>query len=150
MTLRPLTEADLPVLLHLDAATNSHPWHPDNWRDSLRDHLCLGLEIEGCLVGFAVASRVLDEAELLAIAVDPVQQRRGLGRQLLTALRQHLAASGGASLFLEVRAGNRAAQALYESAGGIETGYRRGYYPRTGGGREDARLYAFSLGQADA
>ncbi|TJZ78843.1 ribosomal protein S18-alanine N-acetyltransferase [Chitiniphilus eburneus] len=145
MTLRPLTTADLPALLALDTATNSHPWHPDNWRDSLTSHLCLGLWEDDTLRGFAVASRVLDEAELLAIAIDPACQRQGRGRQLLQALQQRLIDAGATTLFLEVRAGNRPAQALYDALGGMETGIRARYYPLPGGGREDARLYAFTL-----
>ncbi|WP_148714801.1 ribosomal protein S18-alanine N-acetyltransferase [Chitinolyticbacter meiyuanensis] len=142
---RVLGAGDLPALLLLDAATNSHSWHPDNWRDSLAQHLCLGLFDGEQLIGFAVASRVLDEAELLAIAVDPARQGQGLGKALLGEIFRQLSQAGTASLFLEVRAGNGRAQALYEAAGGCETGVRRNYYPQPGGGREDARLYAFTL-----
>ncbi|GLS04491.1 ribosomal-protein-alanine acetyltransferase [Chitiniphilus shinanonensis] len=145
MTLRPLAPADLPALLALDAATNSHPWHPDNWCDSLASHYCLGLWDGDALLGFAVASRVLDEAELLAIAIAPTRQRQGLGRFLLEAVQRQLAQAGAATLFLEVRAGNRPAQALYDALGGTETGIRARYYPLPGGGREDAHLYAFTL-----
>ncbi len=145
MDFRPLAPTDLAALLPLDAATNSHPWHADNWADSLRSHLCLGLFDGPYLVGFSVASRVLDEAELLAIAVDPARHGQGLGKLLLAETCNRLAADGAAMLFLEVRAGNRRAQALYDSAGGSETGVRRNYYPGPAGTREDARLYAFTL-----
>ena len=72
-------------------------------------------------------------------------QGQGLGRRLL----QHLIAEAGRkeadTMFLEVRASNRAASSLYDSAGFNEVGQRRGYYPAEGGAREDALVLALSL-----
>ena len=92
MTVRPLIPADLASLLALDAATNPHPWSAAQWNDSLADHLCLGLDIDGTLAGFAIALPLPDEAELLLIAVEP--QGQGWGRQLLRALNDELQLRG--------------------------------------------------------
>ncbi|GHD58172.1 ribosomal protein S18-alanine N-acetyltransferase [Jeongeupia chitinilytica] len=143
MTLRPLVAGDLDALVALDAATNPHPWSAGLWRDALNRDLGTGLtDPNGMLIGFTVASRVLDEAELQLIAVSPEHQRRGLGRHLLDTLLATLRHDGAVRLFLEVRVGNTAAQALYAQCGGEIVGRRKGYYDH---GREDALLYTFTL-----
>ena len=79
--------------------------------------------------GMILARVVADEAEVLTLAVDPMVQRRGLGRALLertlATARQH----GAGAIFLEVASGNEPARALYAAAAFIAVGCRRGYYP---------------------
>ena len=141
MTARLLASTDLESLLAIDAATNPHPWNTAQWQNSLAQHLCLGLEAEGKLVGFAVAMPLLDEAELLLIAIAPAHQAQGLGRSLLAALRQALSDRGCEKLFLEVRESNTRARHFYIAAGMAEVGRRKNYYP-TPLEREDALLLA--------
>ncbi len=71
---------------------------------------------------------MLDEATLFNIAVDPDYQRQGLGRALLEHLIDELEKTRRATLWLEVRASNAAAIALYESLGFNEAMIRRNYY----------------------
>lgn len=90
-------------------------------------------------------SLVLDEAELLDIGVAPTARRQGLGARLLAEVIATARAAGATRLMLEVRAGNQAAQALYQRAGFMVTGRRKGYYPAPDG-REDACLMDKPLG----
>ena len=69
-----------------------------------------------------------DEAEILTLAVDPGQRRRGLGSALLRAAMDRAAGLGAMSMFLEVAVTNHAARALYAAHGFIEAGLRRRYY----------------------
>lgn len=96
------------------------------------------------LLGFAVYQRVLDEASLLNIAVEPAQQGRGLGAALLQHLLDRLAQQGVSRLLLEVRSGNLPAIRLYRRLGFVDDGRRRDYYP-VPGGREDALLMSREL-----
>jgi len=79
-------------------------------------------------LGFALGRCIAGEAEVLTLAVLPAMRRRGLGRALLDALAAEASRRGAAALFLEVSAGNAAAQALYAGAGAVEVGRRRRYY----------------------
>ena len=79
------------------------------------------------------------EAELLRIAVDPAHRGEGLGRTLLEACQADLVAAGMTRLFLEVRASNHGAIALYRACGWKPCGHRPAYYPDG----EDAVLYAW-------
>lgn len=100
--------------------------------------------------GFLIARAVLDEAELLTIAVAPAARRAGIARALLMRLSQQLQRSGVTELFLEVGANNHPALALYKGLGFAVTGTRPGYYKSSEGVAEDALLMraALPLGQA--
>lgn len=97
---------------------------------------------EGEPVAYCLFSTVLDEAELLRIAVDPDRQGQGLGGSLLRQVQSRLARQGLARLFLEVRASNRVAQRLYQRCGWHPCGRRKNYYP-LGSGHEDALLFSW-------
>jgi len=78
--------------------------------------------------GFILARVVVDEAEVLTLAVVPAARRQGLGRALLEAALGVAEAAGARQMFLEVSTANPAARALYAAAGFTEVGRRRRYY----------------------
>ena len=96
------------------------------------------------MAAFAITQIILDEATLFNIAVDPAFQRRGLGRELLEQVIDEVEKRGVVTLWLEVRASNVAAIALYESLGFNEATIRRNYYP-TAEGHEDAIIMALPI-----
>lgn len=105
------------------------------------DMRCVVAVVGQRLVGFGAIVVGAGEAHLLDLAVDGDHRRRGIGGQLLAALRAAARDELGASaMTLEVRRGNAAARALYRAGGFVEAGVRPGYYPTGGpdGGREDA------------
>ncbi|WP_236672212.1 GNAT family N-acetyltransferase [Croceicoccus sp. YJ47] len=91
--------------------------------------------------GFAVVRTVLDEAELMLIAVAPRWRGRGYGRHLLIDVIDRAAVAGVARLFLEMRSDNPA-RALYEGIGFCPVGRRPGYYKGRDGTKRDAVTYA--------
>lgn len=88
--------------------------------------------------GFILIRVVVDEAEILTLAVRPSARRAGLGARLVEAAVVRAAALGAERMFLEVAEGNAAARALYARSGFVEMGRRRGYYSHADGRREDA------------
>ncbi len=96
------------------------------------------------LHAFALGRVILDEAELLTLAVDPGQQRRGLGQACLSVFETEARTRGAARAFLEVAATNTAATALYAGNGWVKDGTRRAYY-RTENGQIDAIVMSKSL-----
>ncbi|MDJ1158745.1 GNAT family N-acetyltransferase [Chelatococcus sp. SYSU_G07232] len=96
--------------------------------------------------GFVLSRIVLDEAEVLTIAVFARDRRRGLARTLLARHLARLAARGVRTLFLEVEEGNAAAIALYRSFGFVQSGRREGYYPKPDGRRAAALTMRLTLG----
>ncbi|MET0181053.1 MAG: GNAT family N-acetyltransferase [Novosphingobium sp.] len=94
--------------------------------------------------GFFLSRAVLDEEELLLLAVDPAFRGRGLGARLLERFVAAAAARGARRLFLEMRRGNPA-DALYEAHGFRAIGVRPGYYRASDGTRIDALSFERSL-----
>jgi [ribosomal protein S18]-alanine N-acetyltransferase len=94
-------------------------------------------EDRGVPAGFSLVRRVVDEAELLLLAVDPEHQRRGIGQALLDDFIAAALANGAHRLHLEVRDGNPAIS-LYRSAGFVPAGRRRNYYHGPDGTAFDA------------
>jgi len=88
-------------------------------------------------VGFSLVRAVADEAELLLLAVDPDEQRRGIGQALLDGFIAGGLAGGAHRLHLEVRDGNPAMD-LYRASGFSAAGRRRNYYHGLGGEAHDA------------
>ncbi len=81
------------------------------------------------LVGFILSRLVLDEAEILSVAVAASRRGRGLARRLLDLHLRRLAGLGARTVFLEVDEGNVPARRLYRRAGFRDVGRREGYYP---------------------
>jgi len=120
----------------LASATLPEAWTAASFRAALERPGVLGTLAERgeSLLGFALAARVGEEAELLSVAVAPAERGAGLGRALLESLLAGLRARGARRVHLEVRRSNAAALALYESLG-FRTARRRARYYRDG---EDA------------
>ena len=85
-------------------------------------------EVDGVVVGLAVASVVADIAELQRIAVDADHRRSGLARELLAEVRAVARAEGADRLLLEVREDNSGALSFYADQGFVEIDRRRRYY----------------------
>src|SRR3546814_4620972 len=84
----------------------------------------LVLEVEERICGFAVARSVLDEAELMLIAVPQKMRGRGYGRALLDKVIVECRRRNVRRIYLEVRSDNENAGMLYESAGFRPVGRR--------------------------
>ena len=125
----PATE-ELKQISELDEAIFSgNIWGIDSYRKSTvneYDYLTVAMD-SSKLAGFALL-RCFDDAELIRIAVDTRQRRHGIGERLLDNLLQEARTREIHNIFLEVRSSNVPAIRLYEKAGFINAGIRKGYY----------------------
>ncbi len=80
---------------------------------------------------FLIGRAIAGEAEVLTLAVEPAQRRRGLARRLLEAAIVAAREAGAEAMFLEVAADNVGAIDLYQGAGFVRVGARPGYYGRS-------------------
>ncbi|MFC5992714.1 ribosomal protein S18-alanine N-acetyltransferase [Pseudonocardia hispaniensis] len=137
-TIGPLYRADAERCAELEHVLfpGDDPWSAQAFRAEVgAGHHYLAARDDQRLIGYAglafVAAPPRAEAEIHTIGVDPVHQRRGIGRALLRALLEP-ADAVGATVFLEVRTDNAAARALYEAEGFIVVGLRKRYYRPSG------------------
>ncbi len=72
------------------------------------------------------------EADIQTIAVAAIARRSGLGRTLMQTLMNQARNRGAREVFLEVRADNSGAQALYTSLGFEQLAIRENYYQPDG------------------
>ncbi len=87
------------------------------------------------LLGFSLARAVLDEAELLLVAVVPEARGKGIGRGLIEQALLDSRRHGCGRMFLEVRENNHSARQLYHACGFFDIGRRDNYYSGMNGGR---------------
>lgn len=136
ITIRPMRVEDLATVYQIDCLSFSLPWPANAFRYELMENQNSRLWVAeltsadevGVVVGAIVVWLVVDEAHIATLAVHPDYRRRGIATQLLKTALQESARLGMRSATLEVRAGNLAAQALYQRFGFEVVGRRRAYY----------------------
>lgn len=122
---------DAEAIAEAEAASFSDPWSVGAVTSEITGEnsavLC-AKDAKGCLVAYVMGSFAADEGELFRIAVLKSHRRCGLGKALLSRFKAELLSHGVQKVFLEVRASNAAAVALYESEGFKRYAVRRNYY----------------------
>lgn len=137
---------DLEAVAALAKRADAFGWTIRNFQDALAAGYKLTLALaDQTIVGYSVTMQVIDEAELLEIAVDPPNQGQGFGKALLQQAVEAVKNDACRVMHLEVRESNERARKMYLSAGFVPVGKRRNYYPCETG-REDAILMTLQLG----
>lgn len=131
LQVNPARPDELPGILEIErAAFGAHGWTEAMLSGALSaapDLFLVAREGE-VLVGHAIGQLAGDVGEVLELATAPQARRRGVGAALLEALEGALRARGAVELWLELRADNAAAMALYQRQGYAITGRRPRYY----------------------
>jgi ribosomal-protein-alanine N-acetyltransferase len=138
--LRPMDPNDLERISRIELASYDYPWSLGNFRDSLHAGYSAWVRETDCeVIGYYVMMAAAGEAHLLNLTTAPAWRRHGLGRDLLQHCLECARDHHAETLFLEVRASNTAAIALYHSSGFVDIAVRQAYYPAREG-REDALI----------
>lgn len=133
MTIRRATPADLDAIMALERASfPSDAWSDAMMREELRSphgYYLVDVLAERT-VGYAGlrAAAGARDADVQTITIADAMRGRGRGRALLGALLEEAARRDVREVFLEVRADNPVAQALYASEGFLEIARRPHYY----------------------
>jgi [ribosomal protein S18]-alanine N-acetyltransferase len=122
---------DVPAVHEIDTLSFSLPWPERSFRFELTENpVSRGwvAEVDGRIAAILVLWFIIDEAHIATIAVHPDYRRQGIGEKVLLHALLAVQDEGARRVFLEVRAGNAAAQAMYEKYGFIVDGRRLKYY----------------------
>ncbi|MGW0197622.1 ribosomal protein S18-alanine N-acetyltransferase [Nonomuraea sp. NPDC003201] len=128
-----MTVTDLPAVMSIERATFPlDAWSEGMMRGELADmprsrHYVVAL-LDGEIIGYAGLAAAADQADVQTIAVLEKHQGTGIGGALLTELLAEAGRRGAREIFLEVRADNPRAQAVYRHYGFEDIGTRRRYY----------------------
>lgn len=116
----------------LERVSFPQPWTAVQLDSELRQLTSSGVVAEdggAGILGYALFRSVLDEAELLRLAVVADRRRQGLATALVEHGLDELREAGCVAAFLEVREDNPAGIAFYERTGWHLAGRRPRYYP---------------------
>lgn len=145
LEIRRMVEADVPAVHEIDELSFTLPWPERSFRFELTSNpasRCWVAVADDRIAAMAVIWLIVDEAHVATIATHPDFRRQGIGEKLLKHALQSALGEGAVRSFLEVRASNEAAQAMYHRFGYIEDGRRPRYYKDNG---EDAILMSAKL-----
>lgn len=132
-----MQDGDLEQVVAIERLVQSHPWSATQFQDALASYQCTVYAQAHQVLGFCILQPVLDEANLLLMAIHPSEQGKGLGYALLDHSIAQLK-NNPIQIFLEVRESNKAAIALYEKSGFHQIDLRKNYYPNADGSKEHA------------
>lgn len=142
--LKRMSREDIDEVYALEKLCFSDPWSISMLEGSLNNenYKLYVLMENGSIIGYGGIMAVLDEGDIVNIAVHPACRKKGYGKMLLSALINEARNMGVVLLHLEVRASNISARALYEKFGFSIDGIRRGYYSFP---KEDAVLMTLRI-----
>ena len=143
VSIRPMTEADVPVISVIESRTFSMPWRSEDFLEMINADFAhyYVAEKNGKLVGAVGARCIAGDGQITNILVDLPYRRLGIGQKLLEYMFKDL--EGKVEMYsLEVRESNTAAINLYEKLGFKLVGKRPGFYEEP---VEDALIYHWIL-----
>ncbi len=135
------TEDDIGAISKMEQDYFTDNWSENSIKTQVENKKVTVIKFAGEVIGYCIFMTAADEGEILRIAINKNIRKSGLGKKLLCASMEIMQNEGANEIFLEVRASNEGAIALYKSVGFEEIGTRKGYYDDG----EDARLYKLTI-----
>ena len=142
-----LSQEHIYQIAQIEKLCFSEPWSESALETLLGDnYVCFVALVDGMVAGYVGMYCILDEGNIINVAVHPLYRRQGLARTLLRELCAISETLGLSELYLEVRESNDSARALYTSEGWETFGKRKNYYSHP---LEDAVLMKKDLVKGD-
>jgi len=129
--IRKMRLEDVPAVAELDRISFTLPWPERSFRFEVSENTasrCYVADADKRIIGAVVSWLLVDELHIATLATHPDFRRQGIAQSLLIHVLRLAGQEGAVSSFLEVRAGNLAAQAMYQKFGYQQVGLRRRYY----------------------
>ncbi|MDR0978225.1 MAG: ribosomal protein S18-alanine N-acetyltransferase [Endomicrobium sp.] len=120
----------LDSILKIEEKSFNNPWNARMFLESAANKTAIfkALLKNKIVLGYYILSVVIDEAELVTIAVSPHFRRQNLGRFMFSDMLKEAESAKSKFISLETRKSNTPALNLYKSFGFKETGLRKNYY----------------------
>lgn len=147
MLIRPVDlESEFDAVFELNRASFTEAWSESGLYCSIASGMdCLVAIQDEQICGYLLSQDLLDEVEIMQLAVSACHRRQGTAEALVRQLLE--SKSSMQKVMLEVRESNYAARSLYEKLGFTVSGIRKGYYQPKGPDTqaEDAVLMAYQF-----
>lgn len=130
MTFREMLVEDLNQVVEIEKSLFSVPWTKEGFFTFLikEENMFFVVEEKGKILGYCSMQTVMDEGDILNVAVRRERQKEGIGYFLVDSMLMMAEARGIRTVHLEVREGNDTARRLYQRLGFAEDGLRKNYY----------------------
>ena len=130
MEIERIKAEDIGTVAAMEREIFSDAWSEESIRSLVMSELSFSFvaKREGEIVGYFLGSCIVPEGEVFRLAVSEKHRRRGIGYRLLSGVCDLARECGLEMLFLEVRAQNAPARALYRALVFTEDMTRKGYY----------------------
>lgn len=128
--IRLMTDNDLDEVFEIQNSSIVHPWTFEMFKDDFENDKSLYYvhEDDGVITSYVAYEIVLDEATIMSIATKEEFRRKGFAKNLLDKTFEDLKEKEIKKIFLEVRAENKNAIALYEKNNFKQMSVRHNYY----------------------
>ena len=130
LSIEPMAVRDLDAVMAIENASFGDPWSRSGFEDSLALPFALMLTVK-CgedVAGYCCLYQMLDEGEILNVAIAPRWRGQGVGLRMLEHLLTLGKERGITRFLLDVRVSNQPAQRLYEKAGFAILARQRNFY----------------------
>jgi len=127
-----LTADDIDAVVEIERSSFERPWSRDHFLRELESQISRTIVGRGAAtksaLGYVCRWLVVDEMQILNLAVHQDHRRQGIGRQLMKQALDEARNAAIQCVTLEVREANLEAVALYQSLGFVRVGRRSNYY----------------------
>lgn len=140
MKIRRMESSDVTEVAAIEKNCFSQPWSRHAFRDAVNDNNAVFLVAEDemhRILGYIGMYVSLPEGEITNVAVAEEFRGQGVGKKLVSAIRQWAKEHGLDRIVLEVRSSNQAAIHVYHKEGFVKLGTRKDFYSFP---REDADI----------
>ncbi len=128
MNIRCMNVADVDQVKRIEDQSFPKPWSKNELISETSSGIALIIEEGNRICGYLFARRIIDEIEILNIAVDPTYRNKGIGKRLISEIINISEKDEVRKIFLEVRASNSKAIELYKKSGFKRFSLRKAYY----------------------
>lgn len=130
MEIRKMTEADLDQVIAIEHQCFTDPWSRQGFEDSLKQPFSVMLvgTYLGEVCGYCCLYQMLDEGEIINVAVHPGYRQMGWGERLVSMVMKIGVEKGVSCFLLDVRVGNEPAIRLYEKMGFEKIVIQKNFY----------------------
>ena len=130
MVVRQMTNEDVERVYQLSEECFSEPWSLESIQKEVSNPVAsyFVAESDDQIIGYGGLWHVLDEGDIINIAVNSQYRRQGIGQAILKKLLEEAEQKALTTLHLEVRQSNLAAIQLYQQNGFKVIAIRKGYY----------------------
>ena len=130
--LQPMNEKHIEEISQIEMDSFSDAWSRSEFERELTNKIAIYIIAlkDNSVIGYAGMWHVVNEGQIVNVAVKKENRRQGVGALLLNELINIAKEKEMIGLTLEVRASNKEGQCLYEKFGFIEEGRRKRYYAK--------------------